>query len=67
MGAKLGTRPLDDTPGPLESLASQAAREREIRRIVWVALLWTLFPGGIIIGLVAGIVARRLIKASKGG
>lgn len=59
--------PLDDAPGRLESLEPPAAREREIPRIAWMALVWTVFPGGgIIIGLVLGIVARRRIKASNG-
>jgi hypothetical protein len=59
--------PLDDTPGALESLEPRAAREPEIPRVVWAALAWTLFPGGgIIIGLVLGIIARRRIKSSDG-
>jgi hypothetical protein len=58
--------PLDDLPGPYESLEPHAAKERPIPWIVWAALVWTLFGGGIIIGLVLGIVARRQIKASDG-
>jgi hypothetical protein len=58
--------PLDDVPGPYENLEPQAAKERPIQWIVWAALLWTLLSGGIIIGLVLGIVARRQIKASNG-
>jgi hypothetical protein len=59
--------PLDDVAGPYESLEPQAAKEPPIPWIVWAALAWTLFPGGgIIIGLVLGIVARRRIKASNG-
>ena len=57
---------LDDVPGPFESLEPAAAREPEIPRIVWVALLATLFSGGIIVGLVLGIVARRQIRSSDG-
>jgi hypothetical protein len=58
--------PLDDTGGPFESLEPAAARERPVPWIVWVSLGATLFGGGIIIGLVLGIVARRQIKASDG-
>ncbi len=58
--------PLDDVPGPYESLEPGAAREAEIPGIVWAALLFTLLSGGIIIGLVLGIVARRQIKSSEG-
>jgi hypothetical protein len=58
--------PLDDIPGPYESLEPEAARERPIPRIVWVSLVWTLIGGGIIVGLVLGIIARRRIKASNG-
>lgn len=57
---------LDDVPGPFERLEPAAAREPEIPRIVWVALLATLFSGGIIVGLVLGIVARRQIRSSDG-
>jgi hypothetical protein len=57
---------LDDVPGPHESFEPSAARERPIPRIVWASLIWTLFGGGIIIGLVLGIVARRKIKSSNG-
>lgn len=57
--------PLDDVPGLYEGLEPAAAREREVPRIVWVALVWTLF-GGIVIPLVLGIIARRRIKASNG-
>lgn len=57
---------LDGVPGPFESLEPAAAREPEIPRIVWVALLATLFSGAIIVGLVLGIVARRQIKSSDG-
>jgi hypothetical protein len=49
-----------------ESLGPQAAKERPIPWIVWAALLATLLSGGIIIGLVLGIVARRQIKSSDG-
>jgi hypothetical protein len=58
--------PLDDVPGPYESLEPQAAQEPPTPWIVWASLVWTLFGGGIIIGLVLGIVARRRIKASNG-
>jgi hypothetical protein len=57
--------PLDDVPGPYESLEPQAAKEQPVPTIVWVALGATLFGGGIL-GLVLGIVARRQIKASDG-
>jgi hypothetical protein len=56
--------PPDDIP--YGSLEPAAAREREIPWIVWAALLATLLSGGIIIGLVLGIVARRQIKSSEG-
>ncbi len=56
----------DDIPGAFESLEPAAAREPEIPLIVWVALLATLFSGGIIVGLVLGIVARRQIRSSDG-
>jgi hypothetical protein len=58
--------PLDGVPGPYENLEPQAAQERPIPRIVWASLIWTLFGGGIVVGLVLGIVARRRIKASNG-
>jgi len=58
--------PTDDIPAPFESLEPAAARELEIPWIVWAALLATLLSGGIIIGLVLGIVARRQIKSSNG-
>ena len=58
--------PLDDLPGPYESLEPQAAKEHPIPPMVWVALGATVFGGGIIIGLVLAIVARRQIKSSNG-
>ena len=58
--------PTDDIPSPLEGFEPAAAREQEIPGIVWAALLGTLLSGGIIIGLVLGIVARRQIKSSDG-
>ena len=67
MGAELATRSAGRVPGPYDGLEPEAARERPIPRIGWVALIWTLLPGGgIIIGLVLGIIARRRIKASNG-
>jgi hypothetical protein len=58
--------PLDDVPGPYERLEPLAAQERPIPWIVWASLIWTLGSGGIIVGLVLGIVARRRIKSSNG-
>jgi predicted lipid-binding transport protein (Tim44 family) len=58
--------PLDGSPGPYESLEPQAAQQQPIPWIAWASLVWALFGGGIIIGLVLGIVARRRIKASNG-
>jgi hypothetical protein len=58
--------PLDDIPGPYERLEPQAAREPPIPWIVWASLSWTLLGGGLIVGLVLGIVARRRIKSSNG-
>jgi hypothetical protein len=58
--------PLDGSPGPYESLEPRAAQQRPIPWIAWASLVWALFGGGIVIGLVLGIVARRRIKASNG-
>jgi hypothetical protein len=58
--------PLDGSPGPYESLEPEAAQQPPIPWIAWASLVWALFGGGIIIGLVLGIVARRRIKASNG-
>lgn len=58
--------PLDDIRGPYENLEPEAAMEHPIPPIVWVSLVWALGGGGIVIGLVLGIIARRRIKASDG-
>ena len=65
LGTQPRSDPLDDISDLYEGLEPAAAREREIPRIVWLALVWTLF-GGIVIPLVLGIIARRRIKASNG-
>jgi hypothetical protein len=58
--------PLDGSPGPYESLEPEAAQQPPIPWIAWASLVWALIGGGIIIGLILGIVARRRIKASNG-
>jgi len=58
--------PLDDIRGRYESLEPKAGQEKPIPWIVWVSLVWALGGGGMIVGLVLGIIARRRIKASNG-